>query len=80
MEELRVDRGGEVRRWHEPIALSAAVLLDLVGSLVDEAVLAKELWNLVLGEGGLGLGVVVRDVVGFVGSGHGWMGVGGGYV
>lgn len=54
-----------------PIALPRAVFLDFVGSLIGVAGLAKELRDLVLGEGSLSLRVVVRNIVDFVGTSHG---------
>jgi len=53
-----------------PIALPAAILLDLVGRLVGETGLAKVLGDLLPGGGTFGLGVV-GDVVVLVGTSHG---------
>ena len=53
-----------------PVAFTATILLDLVGSLVDVTRLAKILGDLVLVESGLGLRVVVGNVIALVGTGH----------
>lgn len=53
-----------------PIALTATVFLSFVRGVIDKASLPKELGDVVFIKGRCGLGVVVRDIIGFVGASH----------
>jgi hypothetical protein len=53
-----------------PIALAATVLLDLLGVGIGIAMLAKEAWDMLNGEGGSLSNALVVTVVGLVRAGH----------
>ena len=53
-----------------PVALAAAVLLDLLGIDVDVAVLGEELGQMLDGQGGALGNALVVTVVGLVGASH----------
>jgi len=53
-----------------PVALAAAVLLDLLGVDVGVATLGEEAWEVVDRDGGALGNALVVTVVGFVGSSH----------
>lgn len=53
-----------------PISFAATVLLGLVRGIIDKTRLPEELRNVVFTEGLYGLGVIVRDIICFVRTGH----------